>query len=110
MINANKVLLLSKQLLCGHPSRLEGSLPMRRTSARTANGPFRFIARSALAASLMALVTLTGCGADESGVQIGGLTKIRVGYIGITCEAPLFAAQEMGFFKEEGLDVEMVRC
>src|SRR5436190_23664294 len=39
-----------------------------------------------------------------------GLTKIRVGYIGLTCEAPIFMAVEQGFFKEEGLDVELVRC
>lgn len=39
-----------------------------------------------------------------------GLTKIRVGYIGLTCEAPLFVAVEKGFFKEEGLDVSMVKC
>jgi NitT/TauT family transport system substrate-binding protein len=39
-----------------------------------------------------------------------GLTKIRVGYIGLTCEAPIFSAVENGFFKEEGLDVELVRC
>ena len=36
--------------------------------------------------------------------------KVRVGYIGITCEAPIFTAVEKGFFKEEGLDVELVRC
>ena len=36
--------------------------------------------------------------------------KIRVGYIGLTCEAPIFTAVEKGFFKEEGLDVELVRC
>ena len=36
--------------------------------------------------------------------------KIRVGYIGITCEAPIFSAVEKGFFKEEGLDVELVKC
>lgn len=36
--------------------------------------------------------------------------KIRVGYIGITCEAPIFSAVENGFFKEEGLEVEMVKC
>jgi NitT/TauT family transport system substrate-binding protein len=35
---------------------------------------------------------------------------VRVGYIGITCEAPIFTAVEKGFFKEEGLDVELVRC
>src|SRR5215213_9730781 len=38
------------------------------------------------------------------------VTKIRVGYIGLSCEAPLFTAVEKGFFKEEGLEVEMVRC
>ncbi len=37
-------------------------------------------------------------------------TKIKVGYIGITCEAPLFVAVEQGFFKEENLDVTMVKC
>src|SRR5881398_3384366 len=29
---------------------------------------------------------------------------------GLTCEAPIFMAVEQGFFKEEGLDVELVRC
>jgi NitT/TauT family transport system substrate-binding protein len=38
------------------------------------------------------------------------VTKVRVGYIGLTCEAPIFTAIEKGFFKEEGLDVELVRC
>ena len=28
---------------------------------------------------------------------------------GLTCEAPIFTAVEKGFFKEEGLDVEIVR-
>lgn len=36
--------------------------------------------------------------------------KIRVGYIGLTCEAPIFTAVEKGFFKEEGLDVSLVKC
>ncbi|HEY9154574.1 MAG TPA: ABC transporter substrate-binding protein [Opitutaceae bacterium] len=36
--------------------------------------------------------------------------KIKVGYIGITCEAPLFVAVEKGFFKEENLDVSLVKC
>src|SRR5678815_4982615 len=39
-----------------------------------------------------------------------GLTIVRVGYIGITCEAPIFTAIEQGFFKEEGLEVELVKC
>ncbi len=37
-------------------------------------------------------------------------TKVRVGYIGLTCEAPIFTAVEKGFFKEEGLDVSLVKC
>ncbi len=36
--------------------------------------------------------------------------KIRVGYVGITCEAPIYTAVEKGFFKEEGLEVELVKC
>ena len=36
--------------------------------------------------------------------------KVRVGYIGLTCEAPIFAAYEKGFFKEEGLAVTLVKC
>jgi NitT/TauT family transport system substrate-binding protein len=39
-----------------------------------------------------------------------GSMKIRVGYIGLTCEAPIFTAIEKGFFKEEGLDVSLVKC
>jgi NitT/TauT family transport system substrate-binding protein len=36
--------------------------------------------------------------------------KVRVGYIGLTCEAPIFTAVEKGYFKEEGLDVSLVKC
>lgn len=64
-------------------------------------------------ATAMCLGFLAGtgsCDREESRVGANGLTKIRVGYIGITCEAPLFTAVEKGFFKEEGLDVELVRC
>lgn len=49
-------------------------------------------------------------GAAEAAGTHAALTKIKVGYIGITCEAPLFMAVEQGFFKEEGLDVSLVKC
>ena len=52
--------------------------------------------------------TLLGCGQKAS--PPGGSNKIRVGYIGLTCEAPIFTAVEKGFFKEEGLEVELVKC
>src|ERR1051326_5679310 len=54
-----------------------------------------------------ALLT-TGC--RKSASSGGASNKIRVGYVGLTCEAPIFSAVENGFFKEEGLDVEMVKC
>ena len=56
-----------------------------------------------------ALVTLIFAGgtqqsrADES-------NKVRVGYIGLTCEASIFSAVENGFFKEEGLEIELIKC
>ena len=34
---------------------------------------------------------------------------MKIAYIGLTCEAPLFVAQEKGFFKEEGLEAELVK-
>ena len=55
----------------------------------------------------IAAVAIASCGRHGSGS--GDPNKIRVGYIGITCEAPIFTAVEKGFFKEEGLDVELVR-
>ena len=62
------------------------------------------------------LVSLVCAGTFGSGCNRGGAgakgtsNKVRVGYIGLTCEAPIFTAYEKGFFKEEGLEVELVRC
>ena len=69
---------------------------------------FRFIT----AAVLSAILLTTGCQKNETSSPTagGGLAKVRVGYIGITCEAPIFSAVENGFFKEEGLEVELVKC
>ena len=55
---------------------------------------------------------VTGCNKNTggSGSDGGSSNKVRVGYIGLTCEAPIFTAVEKGFFKEEGLDVELVKC
>jgi NitT/TauT family transport system substrate-binding protein len=50
---------------------------------------------------------LAGCGKGNSPTTSN---KVRVGYIGLTCEAPIFTAVEKGFFKEEGLDVSLVKC
>ena len=50
---------------------------------------------------------IVGCGPSAN--VPGGPTKLKVAYLGLTCEAPIFVAQEKGFFKEEGLDVELVK-
>src|SRR2546423_4970111 len=57
----------------------------------------------------MTSLLLTGCSRKNSN-SAGESNKVRVGYIGITCEAPIFTAVEKGFFKEEGLDVSLVKC
>src|SRR3982750_3520526 len=56
-----------------------------------------------------AALSITGC-SKKSDSAASGSNKIRVGYIGLTCEAPIFSAVENGFFKEEGLEVELVKC
>jgi NitT/TauT family transport system substrate-binding protein len=65
-----------------------------------------------IATSLSVIFFTEGCNKPE--VRLSGSggdpMKIRVGYIGITCEAPIFSAIEKGFFKDEGLDVELVKC
>src|SRR4051794_29552786 len=54
------------------------------------------------------LVFLLGCGRKSD--SAADSSKVRVGYIGLTCEAPIFTAVEKGFFKDEGLDVTLVKC
>jgi NitT/TauT family transport system substrate-binding protein len=63
-------------------------------------------------AALGALILTIGCDKKDGASPDAGSdrVKVRVGYIGITCEAPIFCAVEKDFFKEEGLDVELVKC
>ena len=64
-----------------------------------------------IATAAAGLLLFTGCNkSSDSPKTSSGPTKVRVGYIGLTCEAPIFSAVENGFFKEEGLDVELVKC
>ena len=67
------------------------------------------ISQRIAAVSLGALL-LAGCNKGSESAPGSGLAKVRVGYIGLTCEAPIFMAVEKGFFKDEGLEVSLVRC
>ena len=55
----------------------------------------------------------TGCSNDRDHGAVargpGGSAKVRLAYLGLTCEAATFVAYEKGFFEEEGLDVEFVK-
>ncbi len=90
--------------------------------------PFAAI-RSALAATSLAclLTVLAGCqdqpaGSPSASVPAGSPsagessppgpvspTKVKLAYLGLTCEAAMFVAREKGFFEEENLDVEFVK-
>src|SRR5829696_6673328 len=58
--------------------------------------------------AILAVLLLNGC--DREGDRPANSNKIRVGYVGLTCEAPIFSAVEKGYFKDEGLDVSLVKC
>src|SRR5438132_208343 len=62
-----------------------------------------------IVAAFCAALLLSGC-VKQSGSTAGPSNKVRIGYIGLTCEAPIFTAVEKGFFKEEGLEIELVKC
>src|SRR5688572_26219956 len=49
---------------------------------------------AALGVCLMGLAS-AGCGAKSD-------AKVKIAYIGLTCEAPIFVAYEKGFFQQEG--------
>ncbi|MGI8890005.1 MAG: ABC transporter substrate-binding protein [Chthoniobacterales bacterium] len=67
-------------------------------------------ANKLITAGAVALLLCAGCSKKDTTVAKKESTKVRVGYIGLTCEASIFAAVENGYFKEEGLDVELVKC
>jgi hypothetical protein len=68
--------------------------------------------RLAAATALLSLGCLallaSGCGRSGDD-KSDGHGKIKISYLGLTCEPPIFVAYEKGFFKEEGLDVELVK-
>ena len=61
-----------------------------------------------LASCCYVLLMATGCNKGSDGTS-DGPAKVKVCYLGLTCENPIFAAYEFGYFKDEGLDVELVK-
>jgi NitT/TauT family transport system substrate-binding protein len=81
-----------------HPGDTDmNARPSRRTTLT--------LAATLLAAGAFALLP-AGCGHNSN--TPGGPIKVKVAYLGLTCEAPIFVAKEKGFYEEEGLDVELV--
>jgi NitT/TauT family transport system substrate-binding protein len=59
----------------------------------------------------LASAVIVGCKkAGESAQPNSAVSKkVRLGYMGLTCEAPIYIAKENGFFEAEGLDVELLK-
>jgi len=65
-------------------------------------------AKFALAFGLCALL-FAGCG-KKATTKVINSKHVKVGFIGLTCEAPIYVAYEKGLFTEEGLEPELVKC
>src|SRR4029077_15237311 len=66
-------------------------------------------AKPLVVAISLSLLVMASCN-KKSGSTVQNSNKVRVGYIGLTCEAPIYAAYEKGFFKEEALEPKLVKC
>jgi NitT/TauT family transport system substrate-binding protein len=71
-------------------------------------GQTRFCAWGRLAFALL-LTIGSGCRSGTNSTSSVAPAKIKIAYLGLTCEAAMFVAYEKGFFKDEGLDVEFVK-
>jgi len=61
-------------------------------------------------AVLCAVFLFTGCSKKASTTKVVNSKHVKIGFIGLTCEAPIFTAYEKGFFKDEGIEPELVKC
>ncbi|MFC0845634.1 ABC transporter substrate-binding protein [Streptomyces noboritoensis] len=63
---------------------------------------------AALLAGALAATTLTACGSDDSGSGSSNKVKIMVGGLDKVIYLPAMLTQQLGFFKAEGLDVQLL--
>src|SRR5207249_10421360 len=57
----------------------------------------------------LSALLLSGC-SKESTVKVVNSKHVKIGFIGLICEAPICTAYGKGFFKDEGLEPELVKC
>jgi len=73
----------------------------------------RFLQAVGASTALAALSAVFPLGAAKEAFAQGGgkleKTKLKVGFIPITCATPIIMAQPMGFYSKHGLDVEVVK-
>jgi nitrate/nitrite transport system substrate-binding protein len=73
----------------------------------------RFLSAVGAGTALAAISTLFPLGAAKEAFAQGGgkleKTKLKVGFIPITCATPIIMAHPMGFYAKQGLDVEVVK-
>jgi NitT/TauT family transport system substrate-binding protein len=73
---------------------------------------FRFGWPAAVAAALLAAVSVAGCGGDDSSEanagSAGGVTTLKLGYVPYADDAPAFLAQEKGIFRKHKVNVQFV--
>ncbi len=74
------------------------------TLTRKNMNPAKFIIALAGSALLLA-----GC-RKKATTRVVNSKHVRIGFIGSICEAPVYTAYEKGFFKDEGLEPELVKC
>lgn len=67
--------------------------------------------RMVLAVAVLLMLLAAGCSNTRNNSATGSDTGrvVHVGYYGGTCEAPIYAAYEQGIFKQNGLNVELVK-
>ena len=59
---------------------------------------------------LVCTALLAGCGKKGNTTKVINSKHVKIGFIGLTCEAPIYTAFEKGFFKDEGIEPELVKC
>src|SRR5437016_12527348 len=93
-----------------------GSLIKKKHSASIGNAycaisktsEYEVIFQKLTTAAALTVLLLAGCRKNSASTAAHS-NKVRVGYIGLTCEAQIYTAYELGFFKEEVLKPELVK-